>query len=154
MKAVAFTHSKPITDFEALMDFDLPTPMPRHHDLLVEIKAVSVNPVDTKIRRAGEPLGEPRVLGFDAAGIVRDIGPDVQNFSVGDEVWYCGVPSRPGTNAEYHLVDDRIVGPDPKIAESSAEAARRLLTVDVTPPGRCCSTVSAFRATRRSAARC
>src|SRR3984885_13680745 len=93
MKAVAFTHSKPITDFEALMDFDLPTPMPRHHDLLVEIKAVSVNPVDTKIRRAGEPLGEPRVLGFDAAGIVRDIGPDVQNFAVGDEVFYAGVPT-------------------------------------------------------------
>jgi NADPH2:quinone reductase len=127
MKAVAFTHSKPITDFEALQDFDLPTPMPRHHDLLVEIKAVSVNPVDTKIRRAGEPLGEPRVLGFDAAGIVRDIGPDVQNFSVGDEVWYCGVPSRPGTNAEYHLVDDRIVGHKPK-SLSFAEAAALPLT--------------------------
>src|SRR5271168_2352035 len=127
MKAVAFTHSKPITDFEALQDFDLAQPEPRHHDLLVEVKAVSVNPVDTKLRLAGEPLGEPRVLGFDAAGIVRDIGPDVQNFSVGDEVYYCGVPSRPGTNAEYHLVDDRIVGHKPR-SLTFAEAAALPLT--------------------------
>jgi NADPH:quinone reductase len=127
MKAVAFTHSKPITDFDSLEDIELSVPVPRHHDLLVEIKAVSVNPVDTKIRRNGEPLGEPRVLGFDAAGIVRDIGPEVQNFSVGDEVFYAGVPSRPGTNAEFHLVDDRIVGHKPKTL-SFAEAAALPLT--------------------------
>jgi zinc-binding alcohol dehydrogenase family protein len=127
MKAVAFTHSKPITDEDSLSEFDLAVPEPRHHDLLVEIKAVSVNPVDTKIRRANEPLGEPRVLGFDAAGIVRGIGPEVQNFSVGDEVYYCGVPTRPGTNAEFHLVDDRIVGHKPK-SLSFAEAAALPLT--------------------------
>ncbi len=123
MKAVAFTHSRPVTAFDALEDIELPVPVPRHHDLLVEIKAVSVNPVDTKIRQSNEPLGEPRVLGFDAAGIVRAIGPEVQNFSVGDEVFYAGVPDRPGTNAEFHLVDDRIVGHKPKslgFAESAA----------------------------------
>ncbi|MDD2704057.1 MAG: zinc-binding alcohol dehydrogenase family protein [Acidocella sp.] len=129
MKAVAFTHSRPISDPEALHDLDLPTPVPRHHDLLVEIKAVSVNPVDTKLRRNDEPLGEPRVLGFDAAGIVRAIGPDVQNFSIGDEVFYAGVPNRPGTNAEFHLVDDRIVGHKPKSLSFSAAAALPLTSL-------------------------
>jgi zinc-binding alcohol dehydrogenase family protein len=123
MKAVAFTHSKPITDFESLIDIELRTPVPRHHDLLVEVKAVSVNPVDTKLRRFSEPLGEPRVLGFDAAGIVRDIGPDVQNFSIGDEVYYAGVPSRPGSNAEFQLVDHRITGHKPKSLSFAAAAA-------------------------------
>ena len=127
MKAVAFTHSKPVTEPDALIDIELPVPEPRHHDLLVEIRAVSVNPVDTKLRRSAEPLGEPRVLGFDAAGIVRGIGPDVQNFSVGDEVFYAGVPNRPGTNAEFHLVDDRIVGHKPKTL-SFAQAAALPLT--------------------------
>ena len=127
MKAVAFTHSRPVTAIDALEDIELPVPVPRHHDLLVEIKAVSVNPVDTKIRQAAEPLGEPRVLGFDAAGIVRAIGPEVQNFSVGDEVFYAGVPDRPGTNAEFHLVDDRIAGHKPK-SLNFAEAAALPLT--------------------------
>jgi zinc-binding alcohol dehydrogenase family protein len=127
MKAVAFTHSKPVSEPDALLDIELPVPEPRHHDLLVEIRAVSVNPVDTKLRRSAEPLGEPRVLGFDAAGIVRGIGPEVQNFSVGDEVFYAGVPDRPGTNAELHLVDDRIVGHKPK-SLSFAQAAALPLT--------------------------
>ncbi len=127
MKAVAFSHSRPITDEYALIDVDIPTREPRHHDLLVEIKAVSVNPVDTKIRRNDEPLGERRVLGFDAAGIVRGLGPDAENFSIGDEVYYAGIPTRPGTNAEYHLVDDRIVGRKPKTL-SFAEAAALPLT--------------------------
>jgi zinc-binding alcohol dehydrogenase family protein len=127
MKAVAFTHSKPITEFDALLDIELPVPEPRHHDLLVEVKAVSVNPVDTKIRRSGEPLGEPRVLGFDCAGIVRGIGPEAHNFAIGDEVYYAGVPDRPGANAEYHLVDDRIVGHKPR-SLSFAEAAALPLT--------------------------
>jgi NADPH:quinone reductase len=127
MKAVAFTHSKPITDSESLLDLELAVPVPRHQDLLVEVKAVSVNPVDTKIRLGGEPLGEPRVLGFDAAGIVRAIGPEVQNFAVGDEVFYAGVPTRPGTNAEFHLVDHRIVGHKPKTL-NFAEAAALPLT--------------------------
>jgi zinc-binding alcohol dehydrogenase family protein len=127
MKAVAFTHALPATDPSALQDIELLMPEPRHHDLLVEVRAVSVNPVDTKLRRGSEPLGEPRVLGFDAAGIVRGIGPEVQNFSVGDEVYYAGVPDRPGTNAEFHLVDDRIVGHKPR-SIGFAEAAALPLT--------------------------
>jgi zinc-binding alcohol dehydrogenase family protein len=127
MKAVAFTHSKPVTDLEALLDLEFAVPVPRHQDLLVEVKAVSVNPVDTKIRLGGEPLGEPRVLGFDAAGIVRAIGPEAQNFAVGDEVFYAGVPNRPGSNAEFHLVDHRIVGHKPKTL-GFAEAAALPLT--------------------------
>jgi zinc-binding alcohol dehydrogenase family protein len=127
MKAVAFTHSRPIDADDALIDIDLPVPEPRHHDLLVEVKAVSVNPVDTKVRRNDEPLGERRVLGFDAAGIVRGVGPDVVNFGVGDEVYYAGVVNRPGSNAEFQLVDDRIVGRKPR-SLSFAEAAALPLT--------------------------
>lgn len=127
MKAVAFTHSKPITEMDALENIELSVPVPRHHDLLVEIKAISVNPVDTKIRKSQEPLGEPRVLGYDAAGIVREIGPDVRNFRVGDEVFYAGVPDRQGANAEFHLVDDRLVGHKPK-SLNFAEAAALPLT--------------------------
>jgi zinc-binding alcohol dehydrogenase family protein len=127
MKAVAFTHSLPITDDDALLDVDIPSREARHHDLLVEVKAVSVNPVDTKVRRNDPPLGERRVLGFDAAGIVRAVGPEVTNFGVGDEVYYAGAVNRPGSNAEFQLVDDRIVGRKPKTL-SFAEAAALPLT--------------------------
>jgi zinc-binding alcohol dehydrogenase family protein len=127
MKAVGFTHARPVTDPESLLDFDIPMPEPRHHDLLVEVKAVSVNPVDTKQRRFGEPLGERRILGYDAAGIVRGVGSEVANFGIGDEVYYAGVINRPGSNAEYQLVDDRIVGRKPKTL-SFAEAAALPLT--------------------------
>ena len=127
MKAVAFTHSRPIDDPDSLLDVDVPVPEPRHHDLLVEVKAVSVNPVDTKVRRNDEPLGEYRILGYDAAGVVRAVGSEVTNFGVGDEVFYAGVINRPGSNAEFHLVDDRIVGRKPK-SLSFAQAAALPLT--------------------------
>jgi zinc-binding alcohol dehydrogenase family protein len=127
MKAVAFSHAKPIDQEDALFDCDVPVREPRHHDLLVEVKAVSVNPVDTKIRRFGEPLGERRVLGFDAAGIVRGMGPEAENFSIGDEVYYAGIPDRPGSNAEFQLVDARITGHKPKTL-SFAQAAALPLT--------------------------
>jgi len=127
MKAVGYTHSKPVSDEDSLFDFDIPAREPRHHDLLVEVKAVSVNPVDTKLRRNDEPLGERRILGFDAAGIVRGMGPEAENFSLGDEVFYAGVPSRPGSNAEFQLVDARIVGHKPKTL-SFAQAAALPLT--------------------------
>jgi zinc-binding alcohol dehydrogenase family protein len=127
MKAVGFTHARPITEDDALIDYDIPVPVPRHHDLLVEVKAVSVNPVDTKLRRNDEPLGERRILGFDAAGIVRGLGPEAENFAIGDEVFYAGVPNRPGSNAEYQLVDARIVGHKPKTL-SFAQAAALPLT--------------------------
>jgi NADPH2:quinone reductase len=127
MKAVAFAHSRPITAEDALIDIDLPAPEPRHHDLLVVVIAVSVNPVDVKLRRFDDPLGSPRVLGFDAAGIVRGVGSDVRNFGIGDEVYYAGVPTRPGANAEFHLVDERIAGRKPR-SLSFAQAAALPLT--------------------------
>jgi zinc-binding alcohol dehydrogenase family protein len=127
MKAVAFTHSRPISDPESLIDIDVPVPQPRHHDLLVEVKAVSVNPVDTKIRRNDEPLGESRILGYDGAGIVRGVGPEVSTFGIGDEVFYAGVTNRPGSNAEFQLVDERITGRKPKTL-SFADAAALPLT--------------------------
>ena len=127
MKAVAFTHSRPIDAEDALIDVDLPVPEPRGHDLLVEVRAVSVNPVDVRIRRFDDPLGTYRVLGFDAAGIVRGVGSEVRHFGVGDEVYYAGVPSRPGSNAEYQLVDERIAGRKPRTL-SFAQAAALPLT--------------------------
>jgi zinc-binding alcohol dehydrogenase family protein len=127
MKAVAFTHSRPVSHPESLIEIDLPIPEPRHHDLLVEVKAISVNPVDTKVRRNDEPLGEPRILGYDAAGIVRGVGPEVSNFGIGDEVFYAGVINRAGSNAEFQLVDERITGRKPKTL-SFADAAALPLT--------------------------
>ncbi len=114
MKAVAYRASLPIEHADALIDVELPAPVATGRDLLVEIKAVSVNPVDTKIRRNVSPAeGEHKVLGWDAAGIVRAVGPDVTLFKPGDEVWYAGALGRSGTNAELHLVDERIVGHKP-----------------------------------------
>lgn len=129
MKAVAYTKSLPIDDPQALADVELPDPpAPEGHDLLVEVRAVSVNPVDTKVRRRADPGGTPKVLGYDAAGIVRAVGSRVTAFRPGDEVYYAGSIERPGTNAEFHLVDERIVGPKPR-SLSFAEAAALPLTV-------------------------
>lgn len=111
MKAVGYRQPRPIDDPEALIDIDLPEPEAGGHDLLVEVRAVSVNPVDTKIRSSAGPLdGEYRVLGWDAAGVVRAVGEHVTLFKPGDKVMYAGALLRPGTNAELHLVDERIAG--------------------------------------------
>jgi zinc-binding alcohol dehydrogenase family protein len=123
MKAVAFEHSRPISAEDSLINIELPAPEPRHHDLLVEVKAVAVNPADVKIRRYDDPLGVPRILGFDAAGIVRGVGSEVTQFGVGDEVYYAGVPNRPGSNAEFHLVDERIAGRKPRSLTFAQSAA-------------------------------
>lgn len=128
MRAIGFQTPQPITSDEALVDLDLPMPEASGHDLLVEIKAVSVNPVDTKVRRNHTPAaGEARILGYDAAGVVKAVGSDVTLFKPGDEVYYAGAIGRPGTNAEFHLVDERIVGIKPK-SLSFAEAAALPLT--------------------------
>src|SRR5690606_1734587 len=114
MKAVGYQKSHPVDHPESLVDISLPEPTADGHDVLVEIKAVSVNPVDTKVRRGMAPAeGEWRVLGWDAAGIVRAVGPKVSLFKPGDRVWYAGSIARPGSNSELHLVDERIAAKMP-----------------------------------------
>ena len=114
MKAVGYKVPGPIAEDASLVDIDLPRPVAEGGDILVEVKAVSVNPVDYKIRSSTPPAdGDWKVLGWDAAGIVQEVGPDVTQFAVGDEVYYAGSLIRPGTNAEFHLVDARIVGHKP-----------------------------------------
>ncbi len=127
MKAVGFRKSLPISDAESLVDFEAPAPEPRARDLVVEVKAVSVNPVDTKMRMRGVPAGETKVLGFDAAGVVRAVGKEASLYRVGDEVFYAGSNIRPGTNSQLHAVDERIVGRKPAKL-SFAEAAALPLT--------------------------
>jgi zinc-binding alcohol dehydrogenase family protein len=128
MKAIGFFHNGPIDRDDALVALDLPDPVPGPRDLLVEVRAISVNPVDTKVRRnAAPPAGEARILGYDAAGRVRAVGSEVTLFQPGDAVWYAGAIGRPGTNAELHAVDERIVGRKPS-SLSFAEAAALPLT--------------------------
>ncbi len=115
MKAVGYKKSLPIDDAEALIDFETAKPEPRGRDIRVAVKAISANPVDYKVRkRAAPPEGETKILGYDAAGIVDAVGPDVTLFKAGDEVFYAGSILRQGTNSEFHLVDERIVGSKPK----------------------------------------
>ncbi len=130
MKAVALTRYLPIDDPQSLVDVDLPDPSaPKGHDLLVRVEAVSVNPVDTKVR-APKPQVEaqPKVLGYDAAGIVEAVGEAVTRFKPGDRVYYAGDITRPGSNAQLQLVDERIVGHAPKSLDA-AQAAALPLTV-------------------------
>ncbi|NLS02907.1 zinc-binding alcohol dehydrogenase family protein [Rhizobium sp. P32RR-XVIII] len=130
MRAVAYKTPQPISAETSLIDVDLPVPEAKGHDLLVEIKAVSVNPVDTKVRAGVTPAGdELKVLGWDAAGIVKAVGPDVTLFKAGDEVYYAGAVNRPGSNAEFHLVDECIVGRKPKSLDFAAAAALPLTSI-------------------------
>jgi NADPH2:quinone reductase len=128
MKAIGYQTPGAIDRDEALVDIELPRPEPRGRDLLVQVRAVSVNPVDTKIRRNATPeAGQWKVLGWDAVGEVVATGPEASLFKPGDAVAYAGSLIRPGTNAEYHLVDERIVGGKPATL-SMAEAAALPLT--------------------------
>lgn len=131
MKAIGYTKPQPITASDSLIDIDLPEPQATGHDLLVEVKAVSVNPVDTKVRASGGPAdGQAyKVLGWDASGIVKAVGPDVTLFKPGDRVWYAGSIARPGTNSERHLVDERIVGHMPKSLDFAQAAALPLTAI-------------------------
>ncbi|MBF9232952.1 zinc-binding alcohol dehydrogenase family protein [Microvirga alba] len=130
MRAVGYKTSLPIDVDASLIDLDLPRPEPKGHDLLVEIKAISVNPVDVKVRLRAQPeAGAARVLGFDAAGIVTAAGPHASLFKPGDAVFYAGTLNRPGTNAEYHLVDERIVGLKPKTIDFPQAAALPLTSL-------------------------
>ncbi|PKM29018.1 MAG: zinc-binding alcohol dehydrogenase family protein [Gammaproteobacteria bacterium HGW-Gammaproteobacteria-12] len=128
MKAVAYYQSLPADHPEALQDVQLSEPTPGAHDLLVEVRAISVNPVDTKIRLGVAPEnGAAKVLGWDATGIVKAVGSEVSLFQPGDRVFYAGAIDRAGANSELHLVDERIVGHMPG-SLSFAEAAALPLT--------------------------
>jgi NADPH:quinone reductase len=128
MKAVGYYRSLPISEAKSLLDLELEKPGPTGRDLLVKIEAVSVNPVDTKVRLRAQPEpGKAKVLGFDGAGTVEAVGPGCSLFKPGDKVWYAGSILRQGTNAEFHLVDERITGAMPKRL-SFAEAAALPLT--------------------------
>jgi len=130
MKAIAYRKSLPILDADALLDIELPAPQALGRDLLVEVKAISVNPVDVKIRANVPPAdGAAKVIGWDAAGIVKAVGPDVTLFQPGDEVWYAGDLTRPGTNSELHLVDERIVGHKPSTLDFAQAAALPLTAI-------------------------
>ena len=130
MKAVGYKVPGPIAEDASLVDIDLPRPVAEGGDILVEVKAVSVNPVDYKIRSSTPPAdGDWKVLGWDAAGIVQEVGPDVTQFAVGAEVYYAGSLIRPGTNAEFHLVDARIVGRKPASLDWAEAAALPLTTL-------------------------
>jgi len=129
MKAIVYTrHGLPIDDPASLVEMDLPTPVPGPRDLLVAVKAVSVNPVDTK-QRNNMPVTGPRVIGFDAVGTVTAVGADVTLFKEGDEVFYAGSLVRPGSNAEFQLVDERIVGRKPRSLDDAHAAALPLTSL-------------------------
>lgn len=130
MKAVGFQKNLPIESTDSLQDIELEIPLAKGRDVLVEVKAISVNPVDYKIRHRRAPAeGEWSVIGWDAAGIVKEVGPDVTLFKVGDEVWYAGDLTRPGSNAEFQLVDERIVGRKPTSLSFSEAAALPLTSL-------------------------
>ncbi len=130
MKAVGYKKSLPICETESLMDIEVPTPTAGGRDLLVKVEAISVNPVDAKVRTRAAPEGTLyKILGWDAAGVVVEAGPECNLFKAGDEVYYAGSLTRPGTNAECHVVDERIVGRKPKSLDFTAAAALPLTTI-------------------------
>ncbi|MCH2002600.1 zinc-binding alcohol dehydrogenase family protein [Acinetobacter seifertii] len=129
MKAVAYQKAGPITSPEVLVDIELDTPVAEGHDLLVRVQAISVNPVDTKIRKNVSAESGWKVLGWDAVGVVEATGDKVTQFKVGDVVWYAGALNRQGSNSELQLVDERIVGHKPKTLEATEAAALPLTAI-------------------------
>lgn len=131
MKAIGARQYLPVSDPLSLIEFETAKPTPGPLDLLVKISAIGVNPVDTKVRKSlgTGPVDAPKILGWDAAGIVESVGPLVTNFSPGDEVFYAGDITRPGSNAEYQLVDHRIVAKKPASLDFAQAAALPLVTL-------------------------
>ncbi len=123
MKAIGYRASLPITEAESLINFELPQPQARGRDLLIRVNAIAVNPVDYKIRQRVAPEEEYKVIGWDAAGEVVAIGEEVTLFKPGDMVYYAGDLNRPGCNAEFQLVDERLVGKKPRSLSDAAAAA-------------------------------
>jgi zinc-binding alcohol dehydrogenase family protein len=129
MTAIGSYAGLPIDDPDAVQDIEVAIPELRPHDVLVRVHAVSVNPVDIKRRGSLSPSATPVILGFDAAGVIEAVGPEVSTLAVGDEVWYAGDVSRPGTNAQWHAVDERIVARKPKSLSFKDAAALPLTTI-------------------------
>lgn len=130
MKAVGYTVQGGLDRADALIDFEMERPVAKGRDLLVQVKAISVNPVDFKILKRRAPAGDgPAVLGWDAVGEVVEIGDLVTQFKIGDAVWYAGAIDRPGANMEFHLVDERIVGKKPRSVSDAQAAALPLTTI-------------------------
>lgn len=131
MRAIGYRQPGPLDRADALVELDLPRPTPAGHDILVAVKAVAVNPVDAKMRSGANPLPgrAERILGWDAAGVVEAVGPDVTRFKAGDAVYYAGNIARDGTNSEFHLVDERIVGRKPQSLGWGEAAALPLTTI-------------------------
>lgn len=130
MKAIALTRYLPISDPESLQDVELPKPVASGHDVLVRVEAVSVNPVDTKIRSPKPQVeAEPKVLGYDAAGVVEAAGEKVTLFKPGDEIYYAGDVTRSGSNAQFQLVDERLIGRKPATLDFAQAAALPLTTI-------------------------
>lgn len=130
MLAIGYRVPGPIEATDSLVDIELPAPVPTGRDILVKVKAVSVNPVDTKVRQNAKPeQGEWKILGWDASGIVTSVGPQATLFKPGDEVFYAGDLTRPGTNAEFHVVDERIVGRKPSSLGWAESAAMPLTAI-------------------------
>ena len=129
MRAVGYRKPLPSSDPASLEDLEVPVPAPGPRDLLVRVEAVSVNPVDVKVRASADPGAEPRILGYDAAGTVVATGSDVALFSPGDEVYYAGSIDRPGTDAQFHVVDERITGHKPRSLTFAQAAALPLTTI-------------------------
>ncbi|MFC4098948.1 zinc-binding alcohol dehydrogenase family protein [Paenibacillus xanthanilyticus] len=130
MKAVGLYHYLPIDNPESLLDVSVAKPTPTGRDLLVKVNAISVNPVDYKVRKPKDRVeSEPRILGWDVAGVVEQVGPDCTLFRPGDEVYYAGSITRPGGNSEFHLVDERIVGAKPSTLEFAQAAALPLTAI-------------------------
>lgn len=129
MKAIAITRAATDgSNLSFLRDIELPVPVAAGHDLLIEIKAISVNPVDTKVR-AGFTGDTPRVLGWDAVGVVKSVGEAVTLFTPGDEVWYAGALGRAGSNSEFQLVDERLVALKPRSLDNASAAALPLTAI-------------------------
>jgi NADPH2:quinone reductase len=132
MKAIGFKQSLPITEKDSFIAFETEKPSPEGCDLLVRIEAISINPVDFKIRRSAAKdtiLDTPKIIGWDAAGTVEAVGDKTTRFKVGDQVYYAGDLTRSGCNAEYQLIDERIVGHKPKNLSIPEAAAMPLTTL-------------------------
>jgi zinc-binding alcohol dehydrogenase family protein len=130
VKAIGIRKYLPISDEASLVDLEIPKPDVGGRDLLVAVRAIAVNPVDTKVRAPKDGIEDPpRILGWDAAGVVEAVGPEVTLFAPGDEVFYAGSITRPGSNSEFHVVDERIVGRKPSSTTFSEAAALPLTSI-------------------------